>query len=418
MSEWIETEIIPRVPKEWSRHVLEELGEFKNGVNFSASDFGKGFPVVNVKQLFNKRYIEFGGLEEIKPQTLSKPDSYKLIKGDILIARSSVKLEGTGQVAVIGDELEDIIVFSGFIIRYRSSSNKLNPFFLNYLLRSKFYKEHFINIAAGTSIVNLSQDTLKAIPVFLPSLPEQQAIAEVLSSLDDKIDLLHRNNKTLEEMAETLFRQWFVEGAKEDWEVVQIGDLCIRITKGTTPTTMGKKFYDSGINFIKAESIEDHGSFNKSKFAFIDQETHEMLSRSQLKAGDVLYTIAGTIGRTCIVTESILPANTNQAVAILKNDTNKISSLFLKYLMKSDIIKEVLDSKVVHAVQPNLSLGEISSTSLSLPPKTLLDRFDLIVQSIADKINSNSNQLEHLINTRDTLLPKLMSGLVKVNLNA
>ena len=275
------------------------------------------------------------------------------------------------------------------------------------------------NYAEGSSHPLVTQGLLNSIElIYHKSATEQQAIAEVLSSLDDKIDLLHRNNKTLEEMAETLFRQWFVEGAKEDWEVVQIGDLCIRITKGTTPTTMGKKFYDSGINFIKAESIEDHGSFNKSKFAFIDQETHEMLSRSQLKAGDVLYTIAGTIGRTCIVTESILPANTNQAVAILKNDTNKISSLFLKYLMKSDIIKEVLDSKVVHAVQPNLSLGEISSTSLSLPPKTLLDRFDLIVQSIADKINSNSNQLEHLINTRDTLLPKLMSGQVKVNLNA
>ena len=77
----------------------------------------------------------------------------------------------------------------------------------------------------------------------LPPLPEQQAIAEVLSSLDDKIDLLHRNNKTLEEMAETLFRQWFVEGAKEEWEVVRLKDLG-RIVCGKTPSTKNEDFFN------------------------------------------------------------------------------------------------------------------------------------------------------------------------------
>jgi type I restriction enzyme S subunit len=285
------------------------------------------------------------------------------------------------------------------------------PKFLYYYFRTIDFK----TLNSGSAVPSLNRNHLYKLLLTIPTVDEQERIAEVLSSLDDKIDLLHNQNKTLEEMAGTLFRQWFVEEAKEDWEEVTLGSLCIKITKGTTPTTMGKPFVEHGINFIKAESLNEFGGFIYDKFSFIDESTHDLLQRSQINNGDILFTIAGTIGRTAIVTSRILPANTNQAVAIIRVDNKMVNQIFMKYVMKSDYIQEIMETKIVHAVQPNLSLGEISGTKINLPPKEKLDKFELVGKSVQDKINLNNNHIQQLETLRDTLIPKLMSGLVTVN---
>ena len=101
-------------------------------------------------------------------------------------------------------------------------------------------------------------------------------------------------------------------------EMVRLGDVATVITKGTTPTTVGFDFQDNGINFIKVESISEDCNFNTDKFAFISDECNKKLFRSQLKENDVLFSIAGAIGRTAIVNNKVLPANTNQALAIIR----------------------------------------------------------------------------------------------------
>ena len=237
-----------------------------------------------------------------------------------------------------------------------------------------------------------------------------------MSSLDDKIDLLHRQNQTLESLAQTLFRQWFIEEAKEEWEDISLDKCCIKITKGTTPTTLKKQFVESGINFIKVNCIDEKGSFLKDKFDFIDDETNELLSRSKLEKGDILYSIAGTIGRLAMVNDEILPANVNQALAILRVDKSVINPYFVKYCLLDKDITFELHSKIVHAVQPNLSLGEISNTLIPYPPKEILDSFSNQIESIEEKINQNKKQIQTLENLRDTLLPKLLSGEVRVKI--
>lgn len=280
--------------------------------------------------------------------------------------------------------------------------------YLFYYLKTKLLE--LKNNSAGSATRFLTLSILRDIRVPLPPLPEQKAIASVLSSLDDKIDLLHRQNKTLEAMAETLFRQWFIEEAKEDWEEVKLGDLCEVITKGTTP----KQFLESGVNFIKAESLTDTGSFIRSKFASVSTEIHDtFLKRSILQAGDLLFSIAGTIGRVAKVTADILPANTNQALAILRPKSH-VNSDLIYCILKSSYFQELADGKVVHAVQPNLSLGEISNSCIRLPNQKVLQVFTEQVSAYFAKKSVNSSQIQTLENLRDTLLPKLMSGEVRV----
>ena len=291
----------------------------------------------------------------------------------------------------------------------RSDTDKLDHRFLKYsLLASK--EELLILSEIGGTRNALTKGMLEDYEISIPTLPEQKAIASVLSSLDDKIDLLHRQNKTLEAMAETLFRQWFIEEAKEDWEEVKLGDLCEVITKGTTP----KQFLESGVNFIKAESLTDTGSFIRSKFASVSTEIHDtFLKRSILQAGDLLFSIAGTIGRVAKVTADILPANTNQALAILRPKSH-VNSDLIYCILKSSYFQELADGKVVHAVQPNLSLGEISNSCIRLPNQKVLQVFTEQVSAYFAKKSVNSSQIQTLEKLRDTLLPKLMSGEVRV----
>lgn len=322
-----------------------------------------------------------------------------------------LSINGTlGNVALYNNEK----CFLGKSACYFNVKESVDKQFIRYVVTNKYFQTYITEFAHGTTIQNLSLKTLREFPFELPPLSEQKAIASVLSSLDDKIDLLHRQNTTLERMAKTLFRQWFVEEAQESWEEVTLSSLCTLITKGTTPTTLGHSFVESGINFIKAESITDAGGFITEKFAKISSETHAFLKRSIIQKSDVLCSIAGTIGRVAIVEDSILPANINQAIAILRVDESKCFPEFIYLFLKSDYFQEVMDGKIVHAVQPNLSLGEIGNTTLKIAPFEKLIEFRNLVKSIFDKKTNNLLQIQTLEKLRDNLLPKLMSGEVKV----
>jgi type I restriction enzyme, S subunit len=151
------------------------------------------------------------------------------------------------------------------------------------------------------------------------------------------------------------------------FEMAKIGDLCDLITKGTTPTTLGHRFTESGISFVKVESLTEDGQIDESKLAYIDAATHDALKRSQLRSGDILFTIAGTIGRVGKVPDSILPANTNQAVALLRPNPGLLDGDFLLYSLRKQVNEGRVASGVVQAVQANFSLGSIRELALLLP---------------------------------------------------
>lgn len=172
-----------------------------------------------------------------------------------------------------------------------------------------------------------------------------------------------------------------------DWKRVTIEEVTELVTKGTTPTTLGYRFYEEGINFIKVEAITENGRFITQKFMFIDEDTNNALKRSILKEGDVLFTIAGTIGRTALVDYSILPANVNQAVAVVRPKAEIIRSKYLKYVLSNRAFTNSALSRVVQSVQSNFSLGELKSTNILLPNIDMQDKVVSILDSIDNKIN-------------------------------
>ncbi len=156
---------------------------------------------------------------------------------------------------------------------------------------------------------------------------------------------------------------------KAGWEVRPLGEFAELITKGTTPTSVGHSFAETGINFIKVESITERGDFLPHKFAFISDDVHQDLRRSQLKEGDVLFSIAGALGRTAIVTADVVPANTNQALSLIRlKDDAPIDRAFLVYSLGSASILEQIEKLRIGAAQQNLSLAQVREFPIPLPP--------------------------------------------------
>ena len=178
--------------------------------------------------------------------------------------------------------------------------------------------------------------------------------------------------------------------------MARLGDIATVITKGTTPTSLGFNFQTDGVNFIKIESIDENGKFICEKFDHINEACHEKLKRSQLQENDILFSIAGAIGRTAVVTKEILPANTNQALAIIRIPQGKINYSFLLYILQSSVVMEQAEKKKQGVAQLNLSLKDIGD--LIIP--------DIPIEQQQEIVN-NLNKVSNLILLRKQQLSKL-----------
>ena len=189
----------------------------------------------------------------------------------------------------------------------------------------------------------------------------------------------------------------------EDIKRVQLSEIVELITKGTTPTTLGYEFQDEGVNFFKIECFDENGGFIESKVAHISEECHKKMKRSQLKNGDILFSIAGAIGRVVIVTEEMLPANINQALAIIRISDEQVYLPYIKLILTSPIVIEQFERKKQGVAQLNLSLKDINEISIPLPGKDkqieLAELFDKVV-GVISKRNKELSVLDDLIKAR------------------
>ena len=177
---------------------------------------------------------------------------------------------------------------------------------------------------------------------------------------------------------------------------VQLSEIAELITKGTTPTTLGYEFQDEGVNFLKIECFDEFGNYLPEKAAHISEECNEKLKRSQLKAGDVLFSIAGAIGRVGIVTENMLPANTNQALAIIRINSDEVYLPYIKLILTSPIVKKQFEKKKQGVAQLNLSLKDINEISIPLPSKEKQIEYAELFAKVSGILDHRKEELESL----------------------
>lgn len=179
--------------------------------------------------------------------------------------------------------------------------------------------------------------------------------------------------------------------------LVTLNAITTKITKGTTPTSVGCTFENSGVNYIKSESLGSSRNINKSKFAFISEQTHEKLKRSQIEKNDILFSMAGMfLGKTGIVTADLVPANTNQAVAIIRIDNEKANHEYVYYYLNLKSVMQAINASSAQSAQPNINLKQIGQLEIDLPGRKVQDKIVSILSAIDFKIEKNKQINENL----------------------
>lgn len=293
----------------------------------------------------------------------------------------------------------------------RANPNLANSDFIKYhLLASK--EELLILSEIGGTRNALTKAMIEDFTINFPPLSEQQAIASVLSSLDDKIDLLHRQNKTLEQMAETLFRQWFIEEAKEYWEEADLTQLITLKSGFAFKSKDFRQFGENGIIKIKniSNSIIDINNTD-----YIDNEIAIKISDSfKLNEGNILIAMTGAeIGKLGLIPRTNKKLFLNQRVGILNPKFEGADIIAYLYL-KSDIGQDYIGNTATGSAQPNISATGIEKCNFPKIDVDILKEYGKDLKIYFNKIIENLGQIQTLENLRDTLLPKLMSGEIRV----
>ncbi|MEA3447060.1 MAG: restriction endonuclease subunit S, partial [Bacteroidota bacterium] len=283
----------------------------------------------------------------------------------------------------------------------------INNDFLYYLLKDNVASFH--SASYGAVFDTITKETFSQIAVSVPPLPEQKAIASVLSSLDDKIDLLHRQNKTLEAMAETFFRQWFVEEAQEDWEEIVITEL-FEIRDGTHDSP---KQSPIGKPLITSKHIGNNRLDIKNTYLISEDDFYNVNKRSKVETNNILFPMIGTIGLTYLEqSETVGYAIKN--IGLFKTSQNTDWRYYTFLWINSSLGKEFIHEYRSGSTQEYIALGSLRSIVFDAPPLNLLLEFNKVIHAYFQKIKNNILQIRTLEKLRDTLLPKLMSGEVRV----
>jgi type I restriction enzyme S subunit len=389
----------------WDSVSLDAVAEIIPGYAFKGNDFGQiGTPIVKIKDISPPK-IDLTTAEciDLSKYPSKKIEKCRLQKGDFVVAMTGATI---GKIGKLYDDIESFI---NQRVAKIQPKKYVNWDYIYYSVNSlEFYQHIQNNIDSHSAQENISGTSIGRYPLLLPPLPEQKAIAIVLCSLDDKIDLLHRQSATLEAMAEALFRQWFVVEAKEEWEEKTVGDI-VEIRGGSTPKTAISEYWDGDIYWTSPRDL----STSKSIFMFeterkITEAGLAQISSGLLPVGTLLLSSRAPIGYLAI---SCINIAINQGyIAILNNDciTNYYMYLWCKHFMEE--IKAAANGSVFQEISKSV----FRSLTFVLPPENLLASFNIIIAPIFEKIHTNQTQIRTLEKLRDTLLPKLMSGEARV----
>ena len=397
---------------EWKEYRLGDYAEITSSKRIFYSDYVlEGIPFFRSKEIIERSLGEAGG----EPLYISKEKYLEIKKtfgapteGDLLISAVG---ERAGIPYVVKGQ-GDFYFKDGNLIWFRNIKPQLNSSYLNYWIKSNIGQQTLGNIMIGSAQKALTIVGLKNLKIPLPSPEYQMAVCETLISLDTKIDLLHRQNTTLETLAATLFKQSFAEEAEEIWQKDVLGNL-FDIGIGRTPPRKEQHWFTLNPNDVKWVSIKDMGNtgvYIDTVAEYLTQEAVEQFSVPVIPTNTVLLSFKMTIGRLAITTEKML---SNEAIAHFKQKENSFLFPEFLYLFLKTYSWQQLGStsSIVEAINSQM----IKEIEIQVPDENKLKDFKKAIEPYFQKIKSNAKQIKTITQLRDTLLPKLMSGEVRIN---
>lgn len=390
----------------WENKIIDDVLKVKGRIGwkgYKTSDLRESGPIVfSGTEIKSNYHIDLDGVKHLTQEKYDESPEIMLKDKDVLVAtRGSL-----GEIAIYRKEYGPATINPSLVIL---SEFKGVPEFLYYYLVSKPGQENLLSIASGSSVPAIYQADIRKLEMPFPNFNEQLAIVEVLSSLDDKIDLLHRNNKTLEQIAETLFRQWFVEEANKNMVFKKVKDFG-SIVCGKTPSKAQSEYFVGEYSFVKIPDMHGH------VFVFETQDSLTeagFLSQKNkiIPEDSLMVSCIATVG---LVSISSTKCQTNQQINSII--PHKKYYLYYLYCYFKHIYDDLLQMASGGSVTQNLNTTDFAEIDVPFLNEEKIVSFHEIVEPLFLKIKGNYNHIITLKASRDNLLPKLMSGQVRVNI--
>lgn len=449
---------------DWEEVVLGDYVDHQKGYIFKSKDYqDEGELIVRVSD-FTDRSIDISSCNRIDKLRVDEFESVKLNAHDVIIA--TVGSWPKNPASIVGKTVSVPKDAEGALLNQNAvrlrAINGVEQRFLFFLLKNKAFQSYIISTAQGSA--NQASITLRDIFRYsfkLPPLSEQKAIAHILGSLDDKIELNRQMNETLEAMAQALFKSWFVDfdpvidnalaagnaipdefaeraeqrktiEKKDNADIQKLFPDAFEFTEEMGWIPLGwdvdgfknivEKYIDNrgktpplsefGIPLIEVKHISDYEikpSLDTTKF--VDRDTYNSWFRSYLQTDDIIISTVGTIGRICMVANGKEFAIAQNLLGFRFKKTSVLPS-FMYYQMDGFRFRHDVDARLVTTVQASIKRKDLETISLLIPSIKVQKAFEIIVKPLMNKQNSNQNiQLAKL---RDILLPKLMSGELRI----
>jgi type I restriction enzyme, S subunit len=393
--------MLPKVQNSKSEVPILKLGdiaEFKNGVNYNSNSFGKGIKVVGVKDFQNYFSPRYEGLEEINPDGIVR-DNNILEDGDLIFVRSNGNKALIGRSLFIKNLPDAPITHSAFTIRARFDKRKCIPIYYAYALRTDLIRRTLSSQGGGTNISNLNQDILSNLSVPAPPLEIQKNIAAILSAYDDHIENNQRRIKILEEMAQNLYREWFVHFRFPGYEAVPLIDSPLgKIPKGWKTKKVGEC-----IKFLYGKALKKEDRTPGPYPVYGSSGIVDYHCAAFVQKPGIIVGRKGNVGSIFRTSKPFYPIDTVYFIQSELPDNYLFHALSRMNFLNND------------AAVPGLNRNQAYSLDVLVPCPKILEEFERLADPIYQLSINLVAQNENLARTRDFLLPKLVSGEVDLS---
>ena len=407
---------------EWKKVKLKDCcHSISDGDHLPPPKSNSGVPFVTIANIDATNHIDFGN-------TMFVPLEYYNSLNDIRKAKCNDILYSVvgsfGKPVLIKENIP--FAFQRHIAILRPNNEIADSRFLYYVMLTRDFFMQADTVAIGAAQRTISLTALRNMEVKLPSMETQYRIASILSRYDSLIENYQKQIKLLEEAAQRLYKEWFVDlrfpghentniidGVPDGWEKKTIDDVTCKVTTGLNPRknfVLGK-----GSNYyVTIKNMADNTLFLDDRCDRVDNEALEKINkRSDLKIGDILFSGIGTIGRVALVDIPTNNWNVSESVFTLRvNDI--VTKEFLYLMLLSPDMQNYCQSNAHGAAQKGIRMADLKAYSFNLPPFGVIQKFTNLVTPTIKKVSSIRNQIRLLTEARDRLLPKLMSGEIAV----
>lgn len=383
---------------------LKNYIQIQNGYAFKSKSFqNSGIPIVRITN------VENGNLNLKKVVYYSedkKLDKFLIKKNDILLS-----LTGDDKTLKICINDFDNKIYLNQRVAILRSADLLDQKYLYYSIKK--YSKEILEKAKGIAQKNISTDDINSLEIPLPSSQKQKQIAKILDKVNELIELRKESITKLDELSKSIFIDMFIDNIENiDWKIKEIKDLALD-QKGSMRTgpfgsdLLHSEFVTNGeVSVLGIDNAVDN-TFKWKERRFITKKKYEKLKRYTIYPNDVIITIMGTVGRTCVIPQDIPLAINTKHLAAITFDQKYVNSFFISYsLRENPMILNQIKNKTRGALMDGLNLTLIKSLSLSLPPLELQNKFAKIIEKIEEQKILYTQELEKLQENFDALLQK------------